>query len=95
MEIKGKIIAKLPTTKGVSANGKEWEKQDFVVETTEQYPKKLAITVMGNDKIQQVPPVGSEVKVDFNHDAKEYNGKWYNSINLWKIEVISKPDLDF
>ena len=42
MKVQGKIFKKLPVVKGVSNSGKDWIKQDFVIETTEQYPKKIA-----------------------------------------------------
>ena len=40
MELQGKVIAVLPERSGVSARG-EWKAQSFVIETHEQYPKKL------------------------------------------------------
>lgn len=50
MEISGKIIVALPAQGGVSKAGKEWSRQDYVIETKEQYPKKIAFSVM-NDNI--------------------------------------------
>ena len=40
MELQGKVIAVLPEKSGVSARG-EWKAQSYVIETHEQYPKKL------------------------------------------------------
>lgn len=33
---------------------------------------------------------GDIIKALFNPRAKEYNGRWYNSLNGWKIDVIQK-----
>ena len=39
MEINGKIIERLPEKSGESANG-TWRKQEYILETNNQYPKK-------------------------------------------------------
>ena len=41
MEITGKLIMKLDLQSGMSQTGKQWQKQQFVIETVEQYPKKV------------------------------------------------------
>lgn len=84
MEIQGKVIAVLPERSGVSARG-EWKSQTYVIETQEQYPKKMAFDVLG-DKITEFNlHVGEEVTVSFDINAREYNGKWYNSVNAWQV----------
>ena len=52
MEIEGKIIQVLPLQTGSSARG-EWQKQDFILETQDQYPKKVCISVW-NKKFEVV-----------------------------------------
>lgn len=84
-EITGKIIAVLPTRSGTSARGTQWSSQTAVIETHEQYPKRVAFDVLG-DKITEFNlQVGEEVTVSFDINAREYNGKWYNSVNAWNI----------
>ena len=51
MEVSGKIIEILPVKSGQSANG-EWRKQEYVLETEAQYPKKVCFMAWG-DKIDQ------------------------------------------
>ena len=51
MEITGKIINLLSLQTGISKNG-HWRKQDFIVETSGQYPKKVCISIWG-DKINE------------------------------------------
>lgn len=85
-EISGQIIAVLPTRSGTSARGTEWSSQTAVVETKEQYPKKVAFDVMGADRIAQFNlQVGDYVTVSYDVEAREYNGKWWNSVRAWNV----------
>ena len=84
-EITGKIIAVLPTRSGTSASGTQWSSQTAVIETHEQYPKKVAFDVLG-DKITEFNlQVGEEVTVSFDIKAREFNGKWFDSVNAWRV----------
>lgn len=90
MEIAGKIIAVLPQTSGQGKNG-VWRSQDYVLETKDQYPKKVCFNLF-NDKIDQFPiAIDDEVVVYFDVESREYNGRWYTSIRAWKVDsqVIS------
>lgn len=85
-EISGQIIAVLPTRSGTSARGTEWSSQTAVVETKEQYPKKVAFDIMGADRIAQFNlQVGDYVTVSYDVEAREYNGKWWNSVRAWNV----------
>lgn len=90
MEITGKIIAVLPERGGISQRtGSEWKVQEYVLETMEQYPRKMCFDVFGADKIAQFAiKIGDEVTVSFDVDAREYQGRWYNSIRAWKVERV-------
>lgn len=84
-DIYGKIIAVLPTRSGVSARGTQWSSQTAVIETQEQYPKKVAFDVLG-DKINEFNiQVGEMLTVSYDIDAREFNGRWYNSIKAWNV----------
>lgn len=87
MEIQGKIIAVLPQRSGTSkSSGKAWSCASYVLETQEMRPRHLAFDVM-NDKIAQLNiQQGEYLKVSFDIDAREYNGKWYNSIRAWDVQ---------
>ena len=88
MEITGKIIAVLPERSGVSARtGTEWRCASYVLETLEQYPRKMNFEVFGVDRIQQFNmQVGETMVVSFDIDAHEYQGRWFNSIRAWKVD---------
>jgi hypothetical protein len=84
-DITGKIIAVLPTKSGTSARGTQWSSQTAVIETHEQYPKRVAFDVLG-DKITEFNlQVGEEVAVSFDIDARQYQDRWFNSIKAWNI----------
>ena len=84
-DITGKIIAVLPTKSGTSARGTQWSYQTAVIETHEQYPKRVAFDVLG-DKITEFNlQVGEEVTVSFDIDARQYQDRWFNSIKAWNI----------
>lgn len=93
LEITGRIIAVLDKRTGVSnATGTAWSVQQYVIETHEQYPKKMCFDVFGEDRIKQFAiQIGEEVTVSFDLDAREYQGRWYNSIRAWKMERV-KPE---
>ena len=80
MDIEGKIIAALEPRSGTSARG-EWKVQTFVIETQDQYPRKMAFDVFGADRLAQFAiNVGDNLRVSFDIDAHEYNGRWFNNI---------------
>lgn len=86
MEIQGKVIQAMPIQSGTSKSGNAWQKREFVIETVGQYPKKVCFTLFGDDKVAMCPAVGQAVKVSFDVDSREYNGKWYTTLNAWKVE---------
>ena len=87
MEISGKIIAVMPEQGGVSKAGNEWKKQEYVLETHDQYPKKVCFQIFGADKIAQAAiNAGEEVTVHFDIDSREYQGRWYTNINAWRVD---------
>ncbi len=89
MELQGKIIAALPERSGTSQRG-EWKVQEFVLETVDsQYPRKMVFDVFGADRLQRFNiQVGQTVNVAFDIDAREYNGRWYNSIRAYDVRQV-------
>ena len=88
MEVVGKIIQVLPEQGGVSkTSGKEWKLQAYVLETQEQYPRKVHFEVFGEDRIKANPcQLDDVVTVSFDIESREFNGRWYTSIRAWKIQ---------
>lgn len=88
MEVEGRIIQKLDPVSGVSKAGNNWSKQEYVLETQEAYPKKIFFSFFG-DRANQYPlNVGDTVRLSFDIDSHEFNGRWFTNINGWKAEKI-------
>lgn len=90
MELEGKIIQVLDVREGTSARtGAPWKVQSYVLEIPNgaAYPRRMVFEVFGEDKISLFNiQEGQEVKVSFDIDAREYQGRWFNTIRAWKVE---------
>lgn len=105
MEITGKIIAALEKKSGVAkASGNAWVAQEYVLETQGTYPKRVCFEVFGEERIKEFDiKVMDTLTVSFDIDAREYNGRWFNSLRAWKVEhealpmpsaTVAKPEVD-
>ena len=87
MEVVGKIIQVLPVQEGIGKNGNPWKVQPYVLETLDQYPRKVHFEVFGEDRIKQNPcELDQLVTVSFDIESREFNGRWYTSIRAWRIQ---------
>jgi len=88
LEIKGKITAKLDVESGVSKNNKNWKRQSFVIDTGAEYNPTVCFSMFGHDKVKELEgfQVGEQVNVKFNVYSREFKGKYYHSLDAWKIE---------
>lgn len=91
MELTGKVIKCLkPNTFNSKSNGNQYTVQEFVIEMPGQYPRRCCFSVFGEDKLLQTANVlqeGNEVTVSLDIDAREYNGRWFNSFRCWKASL--------
>jgi hypothetical protein len=93
LEITGKVFTVLPEQSGNGQNG-PWVKQTFIIETADQYPKKVCLQAW-NDKgeiVTRLKP-GDEVKVSFNLESREFNGKWYTDARVWRMELLNQNSM--
>ncbi len=93
-EIEGKIAQKLARQGGTSARG-TWTKQDFVLEYPDgNFNSQVCFTAFGDDKVAELDKyaVGDAVRVSFNLRAREYNGRWYNDLRVWRISPAGTAD---
>jgi len=90
MEVKGKIIQKLPPLSGTSkSTGKAWNKQEYVLETIgDAYPKQIFFDFFGDRANQYSFEVGDTIVLSFDIESREYNGRWYTNIRGWKGEKV-------
>ena len=87
LELEGTLRQKLAVQSGQSARG-AWAKQEFVLEFPDgNYTSQACFTAWGQDKVQELAKYreGDRVKVSFNLKSREYNGRWYNDLQMWKI----------
>ncbi|PID35045.1 MAG: hypothetical protein CR971_00070 [candidate division SR1 bacterium] len=88
MEFEG-IITFLGKEEEVGQNG--LRKLTFVLEedTDREYKASMAIDLF-NEKIDMIKEYkqGDKIKVGLNFRAREYNGRWFNSIGAWRIEKL-------
>jgi hypothetical protein len=92
MEIKGRVIQLLPLQTGEGKNG-AWRKQEFVIETDAQYPKKICISAWGDKINESLLQVGNEINVSFDLESREYNGRWYTDVKAWRMDAVSTGDV--
>jgi hypothetical protein len=86
MQITARLVQLLPLQTGTGKNG-QWKKQDIIVETDGQYPKKICISVWGEKINESQLKPGNRLKIDFDVESREFNGRWYTDVKAWKIEV--------
>jgi hypothetical protein len=92
MQLTAKLIQILPIQTGTGKNG-EWKKQDIIVETDGQYPKKVCVSIWGDKINEQQLIVGNQLTIDFDVESREYSGRWYTDLKAWKIEVANPNTL--
>jgi hypothetical protein len=84
MNISGKVVQVLQIQTGTSKAGNPWQKQEFILEQGGQYPRKVCISLFG-DNVAKTPQVGQDVMVSVDIDSREFNGRWYTEIKAWNI----------
>jgi hypothetical protein len=100
MEIEGKIIKMLPLQTGEGKNG-TWKKQEYIIETKGQFPKKVCVALW-SEKIDQFQlALNEQVKLSVELESREFNNRWYTDVRVWKAEKLgtssdtysSQPDI--
>ena len=86
MQLTAKLIQILPLQTGTGKNG-TWKKQDIIVETSAQYPKKACVSIWGDKINSSVLQVGNVLNISFDVESREYNGRWYTDLKAWKIDI--------
>lgn len=90
MEIIGKFLKALPEVTGESQRG-PWVRGGFVIETEEQFPKQVAFSLWGEDKVAVVRnmPLNTQIKVFFSPESREFNEKWYTDLRCFRIDTFN------
>ncbi len=91
MEIRGRIVQVLPLASGVSRTGNNWRKQEYVLETFDQYPRKVLFNFFNNTIDQYPLQVGEDIILSFDLESRSYVGRdgverWSTDVRGWKVE---------
>ena len=90
MEITGRFIQHLPEQRGETARG-PWVRGGFVIETEGDYPKKIAFTTFGEDRLAMAKDFqpGTQVTVTFSVESREYPAganKWFTDARCIRVQ---------
>ena len=92
MEFQGRIKKVLPLRSGTSQRG-EWQALPFIFEffehETDRYADSVVLETFDTNVIENLKE-GMEVICGFGHRTREYEGKTYNELRLYKIESVKK-----
>lgn len=93
LKVTGMISHVLDVETGVSKAGKDWAKQSFVIDTNAAYNPLISFSLFGDDKIALLNSykIGDAVTVSFNLSSREFKGKWYSSVDAWRLEKVEAP----
>ncbi len=94
----GKIQTILPVESGTTKQGKEWKKITFTVTNNDGYEGKemlFAFQIFGAEKVDnflKYNNTGDLVTVKWNVQTNEYQGKYYTSLQAWRVDTVSKSE---
>ena len=94
MEFQGIVKKLLPVRSGVSQRtGNEWKSLPFIFEyyehETDRYADSVVLETFDTNVIDNLKE-GMEVRCGFSHRTREYDGKFYNELRLYRIESVKK-----
>ena len=85
INISGIVLNILPLQTGTSKAGNQWQKQDFILETGGQYPRKVCICLFGDNVAKFPLAVGQSVTASVDIESREFNGRWYTDVRAWNV----------
>lgn len=88
---RGTITFMSDVQSGMSQNGNPWYRQTIVVDVAgfNGSYRKVALQASGN-LVQDLEGamIGDKVEISYQVTAREWNGKWYNNVDLYKVEFL-------
>ncbi len=90
MEFEGKVLQMLPPQSGESARGK-WLRQDVIFELQQEFSRRVCARFFNKESELQKLHVGGLYTVSFNLESREYNGRWYTDVNVWRVQPHDQP----
>ena len=90
LTISGRIVSVLPLQHGESKAGKPWQKQEYILDTGGQYPKKVCFSLFGESITKFPLQVGQDVTVSIDIESREWNSRWYTEVRAWNVAYASQ-----
>lgn len=95
--VKGTISHKGELQQGTSQNGFDWARQVVVIETPSYNGSftKIALTAQ-NQRVDDLMnyQIGDKVEIGYSVTAREYQGKWFNNVDLVTIKSAEEVAQD-
>lgn len=90
MKIEGKFINALQKVEGETERG-SWVRGGFVIETFGDYPRKIAFSLFGEDRVKMTDGLteGQPVEVYFNPESREWGDKWFTDLKATNVRPMS------
>ena len=90
-QVTGKLIGILQEISG-EKDGREWVKGGFVVVTSDDNPKTVALQLFGQTKLNWLTSlqIGQTIVADYYPESREYGGKWYTDLQCTRIYTVQK-----
>lgn len=91
MDIIGTIIMDLPLQEGVSKSGNNWKKKEWVLETKDNFPKKVKFHVFGERRVAELNfEIGKTYRIGVDIESREFNGRWYTDVNALNATLLEE-----
>jgi hypothetical protein len=93
MEITGKLVKILEPVTGEGKSGNPWKKQEFVLQTEEQYPKTICFSLWG-DRSDLIMPYkeNDAIKVHFSIESREFKGRYFTEVRAFRVDHTEKTN---
>ncbi len=87
-QLQARFVRILETKEGTSKKGDPYKFLTFLVSTEGQYPKNIALScgIKAASYVEKLR-TGQMVDFDYDLDSKEFNGKWYTSANVYRVNA--------
>ena len=92
LSVNGNITKILPIEKGTSKAGKPYSKMGFVINTSADFNPEIYFQIFGDEKCENFAKYNKEgdyVNVFFNVSSREWEGKYYTSVDCWRCEKVT------
>ena len=89
----GTIFSMGEVVSGRTRNGGTWARQEIILEVQTSNNSFKRVVLRGDtDIVSELSAFnpGDEVEVTYGVSAREWQGKWYNNVDIYRIEAVEK-----